>query len=140
MWSLHWQITVVVSLAPRQIDRGDVQWHYWEDTEAGKYRSWSCWKKRTVSALSFLFSIAHSLVKVKYIYYLIHHLKRENLTLSPKMKSVREGKRQEAERGGNTPFHDFPSVPLVIVSRSWVCLMRRHDEGDGETLPPQMTE
>jgi len=43
--SLKVQITVVVSLAPRQIDRGDVGWHYWEDTEAGKYRSCSCRKK-----------------------------------------------------------------------------------------------
>ena len=47
MRSLEWQMTVVVSLAPRQIDRGDVGWPYWEDTEAGKDRSCSCWKKET---------------------------------------------------------------------------------------------
>ena len=32
--SLELQITVVLSAAPRQIDRGDVQWHYEENTEA----------------------------------------------------------------------------------------------------------
>src|SRR5260370_40648952 len=44
---LEWQKTVVVSLAPRQIDRGDVGWPYWENTEAGKCRSWFWWKKET---------------------------------------------------------------------------------------------
>jgi len=40
-------MTVVVSLAPRQIDRGDVGWPYWENTEAGKCPSWFWWKKET---------------------------------------------------------------------------------------------
>jgi len=44
--SLKFQITVIVSLAPRQIDRGDVEWHCWGNTEAGKYRSWSCGERR----------------------------------------------------------------------------------------------
>ena len=60
--SLELQIPIVVSLAPRQIDRGDIQWHYWEDTEAGKYRSWSCWRK--VTALFLPSSVTYYLLKV----------------------------------------------------------------------------
>ncbi len=58
------QVTAVVSLAPRQIDRGDVEWHSWDDTEAGKYRSCSCERKRKATALFLAYSIAYFLVKV----------------------------------------------------------------------------
>ena len=51
MRDLSDQITVVASLAPRQIDRGDVKWPYWENTEAGKYRSCPVGRKRHVIAL-----------------------------------------------------------------------------------------
>ena len=64
---LEWQMTVVVSLAPRQIDRGDVGWPYWEDTEAGKGRSCSCWKKETGFAL-FLNYIIVQLFNICQIY------------------------------------------------------------------------
>jgi hypothetical protein len=43
--------TEVNFLAPSQVDLGDVVWHYWDATEAGKYRSWSCGKLRTFMAL-----------------------------------------------------------------------------------------
>src|SRR5260221_1044758 len=55
------QSTVVASLAPRQIDRGDVQWHYWDATEAGKYRSCSCWKKECWSYFYFLSIVYHGI-------------------------------------------------------------------------------
>ena len=46
MRSLELQITVVLSATPRQIDRGDVQWHYEENIEAVLVG-----RKRNVAAL-----------------------------------------------------------------------------------------
>jgi len=37
-------MATVCSLAPRRIDRGDVQWHLLGKTGAGKCRSCSWWK------------------------------------------------------------------------------------------------
>ena len=53
---LEWQITVVVSLAPRQIDRGDVKWPYTLRQKQGSTEAGPVGRKRYVFAL-FLNSI-----------------------------------------------------------------------------------
>lgn len=49
--ALQLQSIVVVFLAPRQIDRGDMQWQLLENTEAGKCRSCSVGSKSGMFAL-----------------------------------------------------------------------------------------
>src|SRR6266566_3380109 len=68
MRSLEFQCTVVVSLAPSQNDRGDVEWHYWGSAEAGKCRSRFCWKQECCGCSCSYFIVYHNcLVFVKFI-------------------------------------------------------------------------
>jgi hypothetical protein len=43
---------VVVALTPRQIDRGDVEWHYWRKQKQGSAEAVPVGNKRVVIALS----------------------------------------------------------------------------------------
>ena len=49
--SLKFQITVVICLAPRLIDRGDVEWHYWRTQKQGSAEAVPVGSKRVVISL-----------------------------------------------------------------------------------------
>jgi hypothetical protein len=72
--SLQWQITIVVTLAPRQIDRGDVGWHYWRTQKQGSAEAVPVGSKSVVIALlpnysiSQLFNICQILNNCMFIY------------------------------------------------------------------------
>jgi hypothetical protein len=55
--SLEIQLTVVVALTPRQIDRGDVKWHYWRRQKQGSAEAVPVGGKSVVIALHPIYSI-----------------------------------------------------------------------------------
>lgn len=62
--SLECQSTVVVSLAPRPIDRGDVGWPYWGAQKKGSTEAASVGSKSVVVALVPMYIIHYYLIFV----------------------------------------------------------------------------
>jgi hypothetical protein len=67
MRSLEFQCTVIVSLAPSQNDRGDVEWHYWRTQKQGSAEAVPVGSKRVVISLILIYIIPQYLIFVKYI-------------------------------------------------------------------------
>jgi len=76
---MQWQITIVVSLAPRQIDRGDVSGITGKIQKQGNTEAVPVGRKSVVTALVRNPIITQLLVFVKYIksLFLIHLVKME---------------------------------------------------------------
>ena len=89
MRSLKYQITVVICLAPRQIDRGDVGWPYTRRQKQGSTEAGPVGRKRHVVAL-FLNSIIKLLCNICQIYKnIIFNIKWKNKLYSPPEKGCK---------------------------------------------------